>query len=151
MRYFGPALKDPLISIQTNYPLQIIREGGYSVLRSPIVMNEKDGSITLTAGIKKGDEFRFSSSPDFEVIDMTVAEFGKLQEVAPDPDAVVLFSCKGRHGAFGPLLEDEVGGIFERWKRPMIGLLSYGEFGDNGQGHCEFYNSTCSLVTIKEV
>lgn len=151
MRYFGSALKDPLISIQTNYPLQIIREGGNTVLRSPIFMNEKDGSITLTAGIKRGEEFRFSSSPDFEVIDTTIAAFGKLQEAAPVPDAVILFSCKGRHGAFGPLLEDEVVGIFNRWEKPMIGLLSYGEFGENGHGRCEFYNSTCSLVTLKVV
>lgn len=150
IRYFGLSEEDVLISIQTNYPLQIYKEGGYSVLRSPIVVNDKDGSITLSASVKEGEKFRFSSSPGFEVIDMAISKFQDFRQKVADADALILFSCKGRHGAFGPLLEDEVNGIFREWKKPMIGFLSYGEFGDTGEGRCEFHNSTCSLAILKE-
>lgn len=150
IRYFGLSCNDPLISIQTNYPLQIIKEGGYSVLRSPIVINKEEGSITLAAGVQEGDQFRFSSSPGFEVIDTTIAEFKEFQGSVPEADALILFSCKGRHGAFGPMLEDEIAGIYKQWGKPMIGFLSYGEFGDKGEGSCEFHNETCSLVILKE-
>ncbi len=150
IRYFGLSEQDVLISIQTNYPLQIFKEGGYAVLRSPIVVNEEDGSITLSAGVKEGDKFQFSSSPGFEVIDTTITKFQDFHQQVSDADALILFSCKGRHGAFGPLLEDEISGIFQEWKKPMIGFLSYGEFGATGEGRCEFHNSTCSLAILKE-
>ena len=153
-RYFGLFDKenkvDQLVTIQTNYPLQILRKEGYTVLRSPILVDEEKRSITLAAGVEKGEQFRFSTSPGFEVIEQTVDEFGLLQKDFPEADALILFSCKGRHGAFGPMLEDEVEGIYRHWKKPMIGLLTYGEFGDNGKGRCEFHNETCSLVILKE-
>jgi hypothetical protein len=150
IRYFGLSEQDVLISIQTNYPLQIFKKGGCPVLRSPIVVNDKDGTITLSAGVKEGEKFRFSSSPGFDVIDMTISRYQDFQKKVSDADALILFSCKGRHGAFGPLLEDEIRGIFQEWKKPMIGFLSYGEFGATRDGLCEFHNSTCSLAILKE-
>lgn len=150
IRYFGLSNNDPLISIQTNYPLQLMKEEGDAVLRSPIVISEDDGSITLAAGVKKGDQFRFSSSPGFEVIDTTIAKFESYKEEVSGADALLQFSCKGRHGAFGPMLEDEIEGIYKQWGKPMIGFLSYGEFGNSGKGKCEFHNETCSLVILKE-
>lgn len=154
IRYFGFSENqnkaDQLVTIQTNYPLQLLRKGGYAVLRSPILVDEESRSITLAAGVEKGEQFCFSNSPGFEVIEQTISEFGLLQKDFPEADALILFSCKGRHGAFGPMLEDEVRGIHEQWGKPMIGLLTYGEFGDNGKGSCEFHNETCSLVILKE-
>lgn len=150
IRYFGLSEQDVLISIQTNYPLQIFKEGGSTVLRSPIVVREEDGTITLSATVQEGDKFRFSNSPGFEVIDMAIARYQDFHQQVKDADALLLFSCKGRHGAFGPLLEDEIKGIFQEWNKPMIGFLSYGEFGDTGEGRCEFHNSTCSLAILKE-
>ncbi|MEL6970108.1 MAG: FIST N-terminal domain-containing protein [Bacteroidota bacterium] len=153
-RYFGFSNSgdkaDQLVTIQTNYPLQILRKEGYSVLRSPILVDEDEKSITLAASVEKGEQFCFSTSPGFEVIEKTIDEFSQLQQGFPQADALVLFSCKGRHGAFGPMLEDEISGIFEQWEKPMVGLLTYGEFGDNGKGRCEFHNETCSLVILKE-
>lgn len=156
IRYFGlsddpdSSKMDQLIALQTNYPFQLVRDEGYAVLRSPMLINKDDGSIILTASVKEGDKFRFSYSPGFEVIEQTIQEFGVFYEKNPDPDALILFSCKGRHGAFGPMLEDEIEGIYEQWKKPLIGFLSYGEIGDMGKGMCEFHNETCSLVLLKE-
>ena len=154
IRYFGFSESgdkvDQLVTIQTNYPLQLLRKEGYAVLRSPILVDEESRSITLAAGVEEGEQFCFSNSPGFEVIEETVNEFGLLRKDFPEADALILFSCKGRHGAFGPMLEDEVRGIHEQWGKPMIGLLTYGEFGDNGKGSCEFHNETCSLVILKE-
>ena len=154
-RYFGLSdsntKSDKLITIQTNYPFQILREGGHSILRSPLLVNEEERTITLAAAVEEGSQFRFSNSPGFEVIDQTVQEFGKLQEAIPESDAVILFSCKGRHGAFGPMLNDEISGIYNYWKKPLIGFLSYGEIGNMGNGICEFHNETCALAILKEV
>lgn len=152
-RYFGLTDRSDsmeyLLSLQTNYPLQIIRDTD-TILRSPLVMNQEAGTITLMGGISQGDKFRFSNSPGFEVIDQTIQEFQDLKNKTPEADALILFSCKGRHGALGPLIEDEIEGLYNYWQTPMIGFLSYGEIGNTPNGTCEFHNETCSLVTLKE-
>lgn len=154
-RYFGFSLdgdsdQDKLITLQTNYPFQFIRDEGYKVLRSPLLVDIDEGSITIAGSVKKGDKFKFSYSPGFEVIEQTINEFGSFKNQVEEADGIILFSCKGRHGAFGPLLEKEIKGIHHFWQKPLIGFLSYGEIGDLGNGICEFHNETCSLVILKE-
>lgn len=140
----------PLSTVSAQYPLQVMRDTDYAVLRSPIYGDENNRSLTLVGSIKEGDKFRFSISPGIEVIEKTVAEFQSFKNEIPDVDALILFSCKGRHAALGPFIEDEIKGIYEQWNKPMIGFLSYGEIGNLGNGVCEFHNETCCLVTIKE-
>lgn len=141
---------EQLSSISGQYPLQIMRGNGYNILRAPLIGDETERTLTLGGGVKEGDKFRFSISPGFEVIDQTISEFKELNISVPEADALVLFSCIGRHAAFGPLLEDEIKGIYNHWNTPMIGFMSYGEIGNTKSGICEFHNETCSLVILKE-
>lgn len=154
VKYFGyfDEFKAPndFSNISAQYPLQILRNEGYSVLRSPLLSNNRDKSLTLAGGVKQGDQFRFSIAPGFEVIHQTVNEFGNLKNKVRDADALILFSCKGRHAALGPLIEDEVKGIYDYWKAPLVGFFCYGEIGITNQGYCDFYNETCSLLVLKE-
>ena len=39
--------QDQLISLQINYPFQFIRKEGHSVLRSPVLIDSEEGSITF--------------------------------------------------------------------------------------------------------
>jgi hypothetical protein len=141
---------EKLDNASAQYPLQVMRKDGTSVLRSPMKSNLEDRSIMLAGNITQGDEFRFSIAPGFQVIDQTVAEFGSLKKDFPEADALILFSCKGRHAALGPLIEDEVEGIYDYWSKPMIGFFCYGEIGNVKGGTCDFHNETCSLVLLKE-
>ncbi len=155
IRFFGEHenanVKDkPISTISAQYPFQIKRNDDYSVLRSPIFGDEELRTLTLVGSIKEGDQFRFSISPGLEVIESTVAEFTKYSETVTEADALLLFSCKGRHAALGPFIEDEIKGIYDNWQKPMIGFLSYGEIGNVRHGVCEFHNETCSLVVIRE-
>lgn len=154
LRYFGffdntTRVGEPMSTINVQYPLQIMREEGYNVLRSPLIANEVDRSLILAGGIKEGDQFRFSIAPGFEVIDQTIDNFRAFSQTSSDADALILFSCAGRYTALGPLLDDEVKGIFQQWQKPMIGFLTYGEIGNTIGGNCEFHNETCALVTLK--
>ena len=154
-RFFGeyekPNGKDkPISSMSAQYPFQIKRNDNSSVLRSPMMGDEIKRTLTLFGSIKQGDQFSFSISPGLEVIESTVEEFNKFYDTIPEADALILFSCKGRHAALGPFIEDEIKGIYENWQKPMIGFLSYGEIGNAKNGVCEFHNVACSLVVIKE-
>ncbi|MFK7936266.1 MAG: FIST C-terminal domain-containing protein, partial [Saprospiraceae bacterium] len=119
-------------------------------LRSPLISNETDRSLMLAGGVQTGDQFRFSISPGLEVVDQTIAAFQDLKDQISEADALLLFSCKGRHAALGPMIEDEVKGIYDHWQQPMIGFFSYGEIGADHSGKCDFHNETCSLIVLRE-
>lgn len=154
VRYFGlteaETKHDQLIGIQTNYPFQMMRPEGKSILRSPLLVHKDTKSISLAASVQEGDQFRFSTSPGFEVVEETIEGFKALKAVAPEADALVLFSCKGRHGAFGPMLNKEIQGIYDYWEKPLIGFLSYGEIANLSAENIEFHNETCAAVILKE-
>jgi hypothetical protein len=154
-KYFGyfdnPGMEENLIStMSAQYPLQVKRGDDYMVLRAPMSANEEDGSMMLVGAVHNGDNFRFSMAPGFEIIDKTIEKFQTWEQNQTQPDALILFSCKGRHAALGPLLENEIEGIYKKWKKPMVGFLSYGEIGNLEGKTCDFHNETCCLVTIKE-
>ena len=152
-RFFGDGeevgVDNPSL-ISTQYPFQVVKDNQNEVLRMPIKGDLADKSLRLVGSIKEGDKFRFSISPSVNVINKTIKEFEVLKNNNPEADALILFSCIGRYSAFGPFLEDEVKGIYDQWKKPMIGFLTYGEIGNLRNGICEFHNETCSLVIIKE-
>lgn len=137
-------------SMSAQYPLQILREDGSTVLRSPMLGNNEDKTLVLAGSVKTGDKFRFSISPGFEVINQTIEEFSHLKDIAPEADVLIMFSCKGRYAALGPMIEDEIKGLSDYWNAPLIGFFSYGEFGNARDRKCDFHNETCSLVLLKE-
>jgi hypothetical protein len=141
---------DQHITISAQYPLQIARANGESVLRAPLFALPEQNAFVLAGGVKKGEKFKFSIAPGFEIIEKTIEKFNELRLQESTPDAVLLFSCFGRHTAFGPMLEDEVEGLYKHWNAPMAGFMSYGEIGTTELGVCEFHNETCSLVLLKE-
>ena len=137
----------PLGSAQ--YPLQIIRDDSY-VLRAAMHGNEEDGSILMAGAVRQGDKFRFSVAPGFEIIDETIEGFKDFATKRPDTDAVLMFSCVARHMSLGPMIEDEVEGVYDVWKKPMIGFFTYGEVGQHKDQVSQYYNETCSLVLLRE-
>src|SRR4030095_10471815 len=100
--------------------------------------------------VGEGAKVRFSCSPGAEITEQALGEFRALHARVPDPDALILFSCKGRHMALGPLAEDAGGHMQQLCGRPMLGFYTYGEIGRNAAGATDFHNETCVLVTLKE-
>jgi hypothetical protein len=131
--------------------LSVSRGKGEPVFRSSAMFNWKDRSIAVTSGIKEGDRIRLTLPPDFDTIDEAArqARAVQLQEM-PEADALLMFSCIGRLGAFGPLAGEEVAGVKNVFGAPMAGFFSYGEFGRATNGNNELHNMTCCWVALKE-
>jgi hypothetical protein len=155
-RYLGdtspPFFEDLPLSFlgAAQYAIQMVRQGNY-VSRTALNVNEKEGSIMMAGPVVEGDLFRFSIAPGFEVIDQTIEGFKEYATQFPDADAVLMFSCVARHISLGPLMEDEVEGIYNVWKKPMVGFFTYGEVGQRINGATHYYNETCSIVLLKEI
>jgi hypothetical protein len=140
-----------LLPSDLGYPLQFQRASGNVIMKPVLFWNIADQSIMIGGEVKEGELFRFSLPPDFDVIDKVVESTRTIKEKnMPDVDAMLIFSCVGRLGTFGPMITTEIEGLAATWSKPMLGFFSLGEFGKLDEGPCEFHGTTVSWVALKE-
>jgi len=145
-------MKDVIVNIGSEFPMQLQRENGQPVLRAPLFANKKDRSMVCAGSVPQGSKIRFSLPPEYEVIDQVIEECNVLKENEMiKAEAVIMFSCKARHLSLGPMVSEEIDGIKKVWNAPMAGFFSYGEMGKSTKGKHEFHNNTCSLVVLSEI
>lgn len=133
------------------YPLQLKKDNGNVVLRAPLMVDADSKALIFAGSIPVGSKVKFSVPPGFDLIEKTAERVGQLKTSVPDPDAVIMFSCKARHLALGPLVTDEAEKIKGIWNKPMIGFFTYGEIGTAQNSVCDFHNETCSMVVLEEM
>ena len=155
MKYLGLKLTEEetiaFNPINYNIMFSVAREKGDSIIRGVGAFNWKEKAVFILASIKEGDKVRFTLQPDFEIVEEVISNAEKIkQDEMPLAEALLMFSCIGRLGQFGPMAGDEVEGIRNVFKVPMAGFFTYGEFGRTNQGNNEFHNSTCCWVVLKE-
>ncbi len=140
-------------TVPWEYPLEIINEkNGTTKLRSILQLNSEDNSLVLAGGVDEGDVFKFCNPPTFQEVDNSINNFQEFSKTVEDAEALIMVSCKARHTAFGPILQDEIKGIRSHWNLPMAGMLAYGEIGKSRNSvACDFHNATTSLITLKQI
>jgi hypothetical protein len=142
---------DIIVNIGANFPMQLQDKNGSIVMRTAMLGNWNDHSFMCAGNVPEGSKVRFTIPPDFDVIDSVVSACLEVKETSlPEADAMILFSCKARHIALGPLVGKEIQGLKDVWDVPMVGYFAYGEFGRAQTSRQEFHNITCSWMAIKE-
>jgi hypothetical protein len=141
--------RDPSVAIRDagEYSLLLNRDDGSSVLRTAVHINE-DKSMVFAGSVPEGAKVRFGLASGTEVIDRAIEQISEFRQQAPNSDAIVLFSCVGRHWAFGPLVQDEISAVRKLWDVPLVGFFTYGEIGPVLRGRCDFHNLTLVPVLI---
>ena len=138
-------------SIGIHYPFQIERANMHPWMCSPIGYNIEKEALICESGIEQGSRFRFSTPPDFDILETVIDEAKNLKtKINTDADALLIFSCAGRLSALGPMAREENEGLYEVWNAPMAGFYTYGEFGPAANGKHEFHSTTCCWVALKE-
>jgi hypothetical protein len=132
------------------YPLQLKKDNGNVVLRAPLMVDIESRALIFAGGIPQGSKVKFSVPPGFDLIEKTAERVSSLKKNISNPDAVLMFSCKARHLALGPMTSDEAGKIRSIWDKPLIGFFTYGEIGTAKESVCDFHNETCSMVIMEE-
>ena len=155
MKYLGLNLTETEAEtfnpVSANIVFSVSRNQRDPVLRGAGVINWKNKSISILGSIEEGNKIRLTLPPDFEVIEEVSRNAEKMKkEESLDPDALLMFSCIGRLGQFGPLVGEEIEGIHKVFNVPMAGFFTYGEFGRTINGNNEFHNNTCCWVALKE-
>lgn len=138
-------------SIGIHYPFQIERDNREPMMCTPIGYNREKGALICESNVAQGSKFRFSTPPDFDIIETIVNKAAELKnKVEAQADALLIFSCAGRLGTLGPMAHDENEGLAAVWNAPMAGFYTYGEFGRAVNGKHEFHSTTNSWVALKE-
>jgi hypothetical protein len=137
--------------IGVHYPFQIERENREPKMCNPIGYDKEKQALICESDVVQGSRLRFSSPPDFDIIDTVIKKANDLKkELNANADALLIFSCAGRLSALGPMAQKENEGLYRVWNAPMAGFYTYGEFGKGLNGKHEFHSTTCSWVAIRE-
>lgn len=137
--------------VALHYPLQIERSGHEPMMCSPISYDKNENALVMESNIEQGATFRFSTPPDFDIVETVLNKAKSIRHQHNDnADAVLIFSCASRLSTLGPMAQQENDGLAEIWKAPMAGFYTYGEFGRAINGKHEFHSTTCSWVALKE-
>jgi len=146
-----PENQNLLIEVAANLPLQLQREKGDPVMRPGLVVDWSDRSFYCSGSVPQGSKVRFSLPPDWDVIEKVIKGAEDLKVNAmPEADAVVVFSCAGRIISLGPLMSQEIEGVKNVWKVPMVGMFSNAELARATGGNLEMHNLTTCVVALKE-
>jgi hypothetical protein len=140
-----------LLEIAANFPLQLQREKGDPLMRPGLLVDWTDRSFYTSGTVPQGSKIRFSLPPDFDVMEKVIKGVENLKATEmPDADALVVFSCAGRILSLGPLMSQELEGLKNVWKVPMVGMFSNAELGRATGGNLEMHNLTTCVVALKE-
>lgn len=138
-------------TVGTHYPFQIERENRAPKMCAPIGYDKEKDALVCESDVPQGSKLRFSTPPDFDIIETVIAKAQELkEEQQAEADALLIFSCAGRLSALGPMAQEENEGLAKTWNAPMAGFYTYGEFGKGLNGKHEFHSTTCSWVALKE-
>jgi hypothetical protein len=141
-----------VLELATNFPLQLQREKGDPVMRPALRIDWSDRSFICSGSIPQGSKVRFSLPPDFDVIEKVIDGCRNLKKTSmPEADAVIVFNCGGRRAVLGPLMTEELEGIYKVWNAPMAGMFSNAELGRASGGNLEMHNLTTCCVVLKEI
>jgi len=157
LRYLGsdiPSMEDQINffeSLGNQYPFQIEREGRAPMMCNPMGYDRGKGALICESNITQGSKFRFSTPPDFDIVETIVEKAETIKrEAHAEAEAMLIFSCAGRLAALGPMAQMENEGLQSVWDVPMAGFYTYGEFGKAENGKHEFHSTTNSWVALTE-
>jgi hypothetical protein len=138
-------------SIGVHYPFQIERENRDPMMCNPIGYDRDKKAVICESNVPQGSKFRFSTPPDFDIIETVVLKATDLKnETNSEAEALLIFSCASRLNVLGPMAHEENEGLYGVWKAPMAGFYTYGEFGKASNGKHELHSTTCCWVALKE-
>ncbi len=140
------------------FPLSIrSRDGGTSLVRTVLAVDEKTSSMTFAGDVPLGSLARFMKSNVDRLIDgaMEAARQCLRTGGGESPDLAVLISCVGRRMVMKQRVEEEIEGVQEILgnRTELTGFYSYGEIAptaDSAESRPELHNQTMTITTFSE-
>lgn len=145
--YFGPYQQ-----AFTDFPLALYREEeGEFVLRTPMSVDEKDGSMIFIGNFFKNSKVRLTTILRDDAIKAADRANGELlEEIDGHADVVLSFSCAVRRHFLGSRSFEESKRLRDNLTIPFSGFYSYGEIGPFGMGKpTRFHTNTYLALAMR--
>ena len=150
-RFFGEYIEDRELSF---FPLAVYTgESGDFVLRDPVEVDRKSGSISFVGRIEEPCRVRITQVTRDDTLRSGHSGSRQILSIFEEaaPDLILLFSCTSRRHVLGSRTDEE----FEVLKRdgrqvPFFGFYCYGEIGPFANGESvHFHSDTCISLALK--
>ena len=130
-------------------------EEGYGLVRSVMVVNEEDQSMTFAGDMPEGGYARLMKANFDRLVDGAAgaAQAGYEMLGSVEPELAVLISCVGRKLVLKQRIEEEIESVREVLGENTVltGFYSYGEICPHGAiTKCELHNQTMTITTFSE-
>jgi len=156
-RYLGP-LADRLPDVGVEFPFGLLDETGQlgddPVLRAPMAVSARDGSVTFAGEIPKGSTICLcSGGMTSSLLDSSAGAAEKALAAVGQarPKMTFFYSCMARKMLLGSMAGQEsqrVGSVVGS-EVPMLGFYTYGEFCPSRHGtECRLHNETATITII---
>lgn len=138
------------------FPLALRQQdGGYSVVRTLLAVNEEDNSMTFAGDLPEGAYARLMKANFDRLIDgaSDAARAGYETLGSVLPELAILISCVGRKLVLKQRIEEEVESVREVLgkRAALTGFYSYGEICPHDAiSRCELHNQTMTITTFSE-
>jgi len=137
------------------FPLALRADGGKSVVRTILSVNEKDQSMTFAGDVPEGSYARLMKANFDRLIDGAYGAAKTSYEAigSTSPDLAILISCVGRKMVLKQRIEEEVEAVRDKLGKNTVltGFYSYGEISPFTPGaKCELHNQTMTITTLSE-
>ncbi len=130
-------------------------DGGTSVVRTILSVDEEDESMTFAGDMPVGAYARLMKANFDRLIDGASIAASETQQMAgvDQPDLALLISCVGRKIVLSQRTEEEVECVREVMgeRTVLAGFYSYGEISPfSASTQCELHNQTMTITTFSE-
>jgi len=142
--------EDDLPGIGLEYPFMLKTEDNVEIIRAVTQVNSEKRALVFAGSLPQGSIISFSTSPGFEILEDTREKIIDFHSRHQQVDLLLLFSCVARHIALGPLITTEIKLASIKWKVPLLGFFTFGEYGNNENNFCRFYNQTFTLALLRD-
>ena len=153
-KYLGEHAAGPADALL--FPLALrTGEEGYGLVRSVMVVNEDDQSMTFAGDMPEGGYARLMKANFDRLVDGAAGAAHASYEMlgSVEPELALLVSCVGRKLVLKQRIEEEVESVREVLGKntALAGFYSYGEICPHGAiTKCELHNQTMTITTFSE-
>ena len=137
-----------------HFPLSVTVDGGRSLTRTIVGIDDQAKSMTFAGDIPEGASARLMRATADRLIDGAGKAADQVNLAADGETLALMVSCIGRKLTLGQRSAEEIeeaGRVLGAHNR-RIGFYSYGELSPHESGgYCELHNQTMTITVIGEV
>lgn len=151
--FLAPENPEDFAKTTLYYPFCLIEDGVGSVIRTPILVDHENKTLTYAGDMPEGDVVKLMKSGTMQLLDSTldVAKFCATED--QKPSFIFATSCVGRRVVLDDMANEEyteLQSVFGN-ESSYFGFYSYGEFSRRGiEENCKLHNQTLALAVLTE-